>query len=120
LLDAPCSGFGTLRAHPEIKWQRNITDVLRLSRLQALLLERAAGYLKKNGVIIYSTCTLVSEENEKLIQSFLSRRKDFLLEPAASYLPEPAQEIIHNDYFLALPNRHGTDGFFAARLRKVN
>lgn len=120
LLDAPCSGFGTLRAHPEIKWQRNNTDVLRLSRLQTLLLERAADYVKKDGVIIYSTCTLMSEENEKLIQSFLSRRKDFLLEPAASYLPKLAKQMIRNDCLLALPNRHATDGFFAARLRKVN
>jgi 16S rRNA (cytosine967-C5)-methyltransferase len=118
LVDAPCSGLGTLRSHPEIKWQRLENDIRRLSVLQAQILERVAGYLKPRGVLVYSTCTLTREENDLVVEAFLDRHKQFELEDAARYLPEPARHIVSGGYFQALPQRDNTDGFFAARMRK--
>ena len=120
LLDAPCSGLGTLRAHPEIKWQRTESDVQRLSRLQAKLLRRAALNLKPGGVMVYSTCTLSRAENERNIELFLTEHREFELEEAARYLPLQARHMVQGAFYQALPQRDGTDGFFAARLRKVS
>ncbi len=119
LLDAPCSGLGTLRAHPEIKWQRDESDVQRLGRLQANLLENVSAYLKSSGVMVYSTCTMTRDENEQNVESFLARHPEFELQDAARYLPERAKKLVRGKYFTALPQHHGTDGFFAARMRKV-
>jgi 16S rRNA (cytosine967-C5)-methyltransferase len=118
LVDAPCSGLGTLRSHPEIKWQRQEADIRRLSGLQAKILERVASYLKPGGVLVYSTCTLAREENELVVDAFLTQHKQFELEDAARYLPEQAKHMVRGKYFQALPQRDNTDGFFAARLRK--
>jgi 16S rRNA (cytosine967-C5)-methyltransferase len=120
LLDAPCSGLGTLRAHPEIKWRRTESDIQRLSRLQAKLLRRAAVYLKPGGVMVYAICTLSRIENERNIELFLTERREFELEEAAGYLPPQARHMVRNRFYQALPQRDGTDGFFAARLRKVS
>ena len=119
LLDAPCSGFGTLRGHPEIKWQRSESDIRRLCGLQRKLLENLSGLLASDGILVYSTCTLIAEENEKNIEAFLGAHGEFELEDAARYLPSQARHMIHGKYFQALPQRDNTDGFFAARLRKA-
>lgn len=120
LVDPPCTGLGTLRGHPEIKWQRSESDIQRLSRLQLEILQRVSGYLKPGGVLVYSTCTLAREENQGIIETFLRRAQSFELEPAAGYLPEEARRMARGDFFLALPHRDDTDGFFAARIRKVD
>jgi len=120
LVDAPCSGLGTLRSHPEIKWQRQEADIRRLSGLQAKILERVVGYLKPGGVLVYSTCTLAREENELVVEAFLAQHKQFELEDAARYLPQAARHMVRGGYFQALPQRDNTDGFFAARLRRVS
>ncbi len=119
LVDAPCSGLGTLRAHPEIKWQRSESDLARLSRLQSQILNRVADYLKSGGVLLYSTCTLNHVENAAVVEDFLKRHKEFELQDPAGYLPAQAKPLTQGHYFLALPHRHNTDGFFAARMRKV-
>lgn len=119
LVDAPCSGLGTLRSHPEIKWHRNPSDIERLGHLQDKILDRVAPCLKPGGVIVYSTCTLTRDENEQVVESFLTAHREFELENAAGYLPEQAKPMVQGSYFLALPHRHNTDGFFAARMRKV-
>jgi 16S rRNA (cytosine967-C5)-methyltransferase len=119
LVDAPCSGLGTLRGHPEIKWHRDENDIRRLSRLQSKILSRVAGYLKPGGVFVYATCTLSREENEEIVESFLAQHTEFELEDAARYLPEQATHMVREKYFVALPHRDNTDGFFAARMRKV-
>jgi 16S rRNA (cytosine967-C5)-methyltransferase len=120
LIDAPCSGLGTLRAHPEIKWQREENDVRRLSRLQLKMLDRVAGYLKPGGILVYSTCTLTRDENGDNVESFLKEHPEFELQDAARYLPEKAKHMVSAKYFQALPHRDNTDGFFAARMRKVS
>ena len=119
LVDAPCSGLGTLRSHPEIKWNRGIADVLRLSELQRKILGQAASYLKPEGVLVYSTCTLTADENQRVVNDFLARYGEFVLENAARYLPDQAKQLVKENYFMALPHKHDTDGFFAARLRRV-
>lgn len=119
LVDAPCSGLGTLRAHPEIKWQRNDSDIARLAALQARILQSVASCLKAGGVLVYSTCTLTADENEQVIKNFLQNNSQFELTEAARYLPEPACHMVRDEYFQALPQRDDTDGFFAARMRKV-
>lgn len=119
LVDAPCSGLGTLRSHPEIKWQRGESDIKRLSQLQLKILANVAGLLKLDGVLVYSTCTLTREENEDVAEEFLHQHKEFELEDAARYLPDEARHMVRGKYFQALPHRDNTDGFFAARMRKV-
>jgi len=120
LVDAPCSGLGTLREHPEIKWQRTERDIARLSRLQRQILGRVARHLKPGGIIVYSTCTLSRDENERNVESFLAEHKQFELQEAARYLPDRAKPMVRGQYFQALPHRDNTDGFFAARMRKVS
>ncbi|HEY3306556.1 MAG TPA: 16S rRNA (cytosine(967)-C(5))-methyltransferase RsmB [Candidatus Binatia bacterium] len=118
LADLPCSGLGTLRSHPEAKWHREEKDIERLSRLQKKILARLSCYLKPGGFLVYSTCTLIREENEAVVEGFLQRHREFTLENAAEFLPESARHMVRGNYFLALPHRDGTDGFFAARMRK--
>lgn len=119
LVDAPCSGLGTLRSHPEIKWNRGSDDVKRLQGLQRKLLARAAASVKAGGILVYSTCTLTRAENEAVVGYFLREHGNFVLEEAAKYLPASAKQLVRDKYLLTLPHRHGTDGFFAARMRKV-
>jgi 16S rRNA (cytosine967-C5)-methyltransferase len=119
LIDAPCSGFGTLRSHPEIKWNRGEADIKRLSELQEKILVNAASYLKPGGVLVYSTCTLIDDENERVVKTFLQQQKEFVLDGATAYLPQPARSLVRDNYFMALPHKHNTDGFFAARMRKL-
>jgi 16S rRNA (cytosine967-C5)-methyltransferase len=119
LVDAPCSGLGTLREHPEIKWHRDEKDIQRLSRLQSKILTQVGRLLKPGGVLVYSTCTLAVDENERNVERFLSGHPEFELQDAARYLPPTAKQMTRGDYFQALPHRDGTDGFFAARMRKV-
>jgi 16S rRNA (cytosine967-C5)-methyltransferase len=120
LVDAPCSGLGTLRSHPEIKWNRTQTDIKRLVHLQKRILAQTASYVKTGGVLVYATCTLSQEENEYLVANFLAEHKQFAVDDAASYLPEAAKKMVRGSYFLALPHVHNTDGFFAARMRRVS
>jgi 16S rRNA (cytosine967-C5)-methyltransferase len=119
LVDAPCSALGTLRSHPEIKWHRNESDLKRLGHLQKHIINQVAHYLKPGGVVVYSTCTLTRDENEAVVEDFLEHHKEFILEDAAGYLSTKAVSLVRGSYYMALPHRHNTDGFFASRMRKV-
>jgi 16S rRNA (cytosine967-C5)-methyltransferase len=118
LADLPCSGLGTLRSHPEAKWHKQEADIERLSQAQKKILSRLSVYLKPGGTLVYSTCTLTEEENEQVVEGFLERHEEFILENAAEFLPDSARRMVRGNYFLGLPHRDGTDGFFAARMRK--
>lgn len=116
LVDAPCTGLGTLRRHPEIKWHRKWEDIGRLSRLQLGILEGVASCLKEGGVLVYSTCTPEPEEDEGVVEAFLAAHPEFALEDASPCLP--AQELVEGAFLRTYPHRHKTDAFFAARFRK--
>lgn len=118
LVDAPCSGLGTLRSHPEIKWRRTMADVDRLARLQRKILEHTAPLVKPGGIVVYATCTLTEQENERVVEAFLSAHPHFSLDEALAHLPKPARRMVSGPYFQALPQEHDTDGFFAAVLRR--
>ena len=119
LADLPCTGLGTLRSHPEAKWLKSEADIRRLSQIQKKILESVSSYLKPGGTLVYSTCTLTREENEDVVGDFLRRHKEYTLEDAADFLPAGAKAMVRGKYFLALPHRDDTDGFFAAHMRKA-
>jgi 16S rRNA (cytosine967-C5)-methyltransferase len=119
LVDAPCSGFGTLRQHPEVKWRRTANDVEALARLQGQLLHAAAPRVRPGGTLVYATCTLGTAENEDQIAAFLRDHAEFETGNPQPLLPEGARDLIGGDGFLrTFPHRHGLDGFFAARLKR--
>jgi len=119
LIDAPCTGLGTLRRHPEGKWRIKEADITRLQEMQNQILRQAAPLVKQGGVLVYSTCTLNQEENEGVIETFLSEHKEFHLEHASGLLPKGCEGLVDSQgYLRTLPHRHGTDGFFAARMRR--
>jgi 16S rRNA (cytosine967-C5)-methyltransferase len=113
LVDAPCTGLGTLRRHPEVRWRRQPTDVDRLAALQNALLAGTAPLVRPGGVLVYAVCTLMREENEAVVERFLHDHPGFTVEAA----PAPAATLTPAGFLRTLPHRHGLDGFFAARLR---
>lgn len=114
LVDAPCSGLGTLSKKPDIKWKREMEDIQKLMVTQRAILENAARLVRPGGVLVYSTCTIEPEENQLLIRDFLSRHPEFTLENAAQYLPP---RVVDEEGFLAtFPQKHRMDGAFGARL----
>ena len=90
-----------------------------MSQLQRHIVDQVVHYLKPGGVLVYSTCTLTQDENEDVVEDFLEHHKEFVLDDAASYLPEAAVSLVRGSYYMALPHRHNTDGFFAVRMRKL-
>lgn len=114
LLDAPCSGLGVLGHKPEIRWRRTEEGLKEFPALQKQLLTRAAGYLKHGGTLVYSTCTLNAEENERMISWFLDSFPEFY--------PENFQirqfKDSENGMMSIFPFECGSDGFFAAKLRR--
>jgi len=116
LLDVPCSGLGTLRRNPEIKWRLTAAEVQRNASLQGRLLERAADLLKPGGILVYSTCTILPEENEGVIAAFLSRRRDYERAGLPDSIPPEMRSA--EGFFQPRPDLHGTDGFFGAILRR--
>ncbi len=119
LADVPCSGFGTLQRNPDLKWKRGEEDIHRLSRLQSSILENVSRYLKKGGILVYSTCTVFREENEAVVERFLTGHPEYRLDRIDTILPEKFSSSIENGYFKTFPFREGMDGFFAARLVRV-
>ncbi|MFQ5442430.1 MAG: 16S rRNA (cytosine(967)-C(5))-methyltransferase RsmB [Thermodesulfobacteriota bacterium] len=119
LLDAPCTGLGVLRRSPDIKIRRTEDDIRVLAEGQKRLLENMSGHLKEGGRIVYSVCTLEPEETEGVIRWFLACHGEFSLEGADRFFTGGLKELVDKDGFLrTLPHIHGTDGFFAARLKK--
>lgn len=114
LVDAPCSGFGTLRRNPDLKWRFEASDVAELNVKQAAILARAAKLTKAGGRLIYATCSLLRDENEAIAEAFLSANPEFSLMPANTVLTQQQIQLDTGNYLKLLPHLHGTDGFFAA------
>ena len=114
ICDVPCSGYGIIRKKPDIRYKKP-EDMAELPELQLQILKNQARYIKKGGVLIYSTCTLVRAENEGVVEAFLKDNDEFALEP----LPLPDTFPKNESGMLALvPGEYDTDGFFIARLRR--
>ena len=116
LVDAPCSGTGTIRHNPEIRYHLREKDFAELSELQNAILTSAARVLKKNGRLIYSTCSLEPEENEAVIDNFLAKNPNFKIN--AKNLP--ARFLTEKGYGRTFPPRDDADGFFIANLHRTN
>jgi 16S rRNA (cytosine967-C5)-methyltransferase len=118
LLDPPCSDLGTLQARPDVRWRKDAVTVERLVEEQQALLEAAAAQVRPGGTLVYSTCTISPRENEDRMVAFLDANADFTADDIGAEWPSYA--LAADPRFLQLlPHRHGTDGFFIARLRRA-
>ena len=104
LIDAPCLGIGVIRRKPDIKWQRKPEDVKIITEIQMKILNTCSKYLKTGGHLVYSTCSILEEENEKLIKSFLQKNNNFIIDDNAVFSIKPSKN---------------QDGFFIIRLQKI-
>ncbi len=119
LVDAPCSGSGTWRRNPDLRWRGGAPSLDELMATQAEILTRVAAYVKPGGALVYATCSLLPQENETQIAKFLESHPDFAVEPVSKILPALAADAgMRGDALSLSPHRHGTDGFFACRLIK--
>jgi 16S rRNA (cytosine967-C5)-methyltransferase len=118
LVDAPCSGMGTLRRNPDVKWRQQPEGIAELTEKQASILDGAARLVKFGGRLVYATCSLLDEENEGIVQGFLASHPDFELVPMHKVLAEQRIPLEMGEYLKMLPHKHGTDGFFAAVLER--
>jgi 16S rRNA (cytosine967-C5)-methyltransferase len=117
LIDAPCSGFGVLNKRVDLKWKRTEQDIRNMKKIQLNLLTSAAQALKPSGIIVYSTCTIEPEENEKVVEEFLAENKGFRQDSLKGIIPE---NYLGNNYYVqTFPHRHRMDGSFVARIRRV-
>lgn len=119
LVDAPCSGSGTLRRNPDLKWRQSPESVAELTAKQAAILASAARMLKPGGRLVYATCSLLPEENEVIVEAFLARNPGFSMIPAGEALQAQGIPVDPGAYLRLFPHRHGTDGFFAAALERA-
>ncbi len=119
LVDAPCSGLGTLRRNPDLKFRQSPRSIEELNQKQTAILASASRLVKKGGRLVYATCSILPEENQQIVQDFLSNHPDFVLLPAGVVLQQQKIELEMGDYLELRPNLHATDGFFAAVLEKV-
>jgi 16S rRNA (cytosine967-C5)-methyltransferase len=118
LTDVPCSGFGTLRRNPDLKWRQSPAAITELTLKQAGILEAAAGLVKPGGRLVYATCSILAEENERIIDDFLARHAEFQTLSCADLLAQSQISLDCGTYLMLSPHQHGTDGFFAAALQR--
>lgn len=117
LVDAPCSGWGTVRHKPDLKWRRR--DLAALAKTQREILDRAAPHLGPGGVLVYSVCTFLPGETSQVIADFLRDHPAFSIQDPREFFPEPLHALVEPDGTLRTwPHRHACDGFFAVRLVK--
>lgn len=107
LLDVPCMGIGVIKRKPDIKWQKTEEDVEKITKIQSEILDNCSKYVKRGGTIIYSTCSILKEENQNIIMKFLKSNKNFCI-----------QKIMKNKDFLDISPDEKQDGFFIAKLQK--
>jgi 16S rRNA (cytosine967-C5)-methyltransferase len=119
LVDAPCTGLGTLRRNPDLKWRQDEKTLSGFRAKQGTILAAASRLVKPGGLLLYATCSLLDEENAEVVQSFLAEHAQFELRPANAALAQQRVELDTGDYLRLAPHLHGTDGFFAALLAKT-
>jgi 16S rRNA (cytosine967-C5)-methyltransferase len=133
LVDPPCSGLGTLQAHPDLRWRVTPQSIAEMAPIQAEILRAGAAAVRPGGVLVYATCTISPTENERLIAAFLDSHPDFVLDgpaPDRVNIGQPAAAVMSGaaschdaasanvDALLTLPHHDHTAGFYIARLRR--
>ncbi len=117
-VDAPCTGLGTLRRNPDLKFYNNLADLEKITVKQLNILTAASKLVRSGGYLVYATCSILNAENEEVVKKFLQNNSDFRLISAKSALAKIKLEFIDDDFLILLPHIHGTDGFFASLLQK--
>ena len=118
LVDAPCSGLGTLRRNPDLKWRQRPEGIVQMTAKQGAILKSAARLVKPGGRLVYATCSLLAEENEAIVEQFLADEPSFQLVDCSAVLQRQNIDLNTGKYLRVLPHSHGMDGFFAAVLEK--
>ena len=118
LVDSPCSGLGTLRRNPDLKWRQSAEDIAELATKQRNILGSAAQLLKPGGRLVYATCSILFDENQAIVENFLASNGEFSLVNSEEILRAQQIEIDCGESFQVFPHRHNTDGFFAAVLER--
>ncbi len=116
MIDAPCSGLGVIRRHPDIKWNRSSSSFSSLKRDQLFLLKRASALVRPGGIIVYATCSLEPEETTEVIHEFLDESPGWMVLDARNFLPEKARSLVEAGLLRTYPMESGPDGFFGAVL----
>ena len=119
LVDAPCSGLGTLRRNPDLKGRQSSPSIAELKPSSAAILAAAASLVKPGGRLVYGTCSLLPEENEDIVENFLATRPHFTLLNCAELLAQQKVPLDTGIYMQLTPRLHRTDGFFAAALERA-
>ncbi|HSG30673.1 MAG TPA: 16S rRNA (cytosine(967)-C(5))-methyltransferase RsmB [Thermodesulfobacteriota bacterium] len=120
LVDAPCSGLGTIKNNPDIKWNKNPDGIVQLSSIQLEILNNVSRYLKTGGTLVYSVCTLMREENEHVCELFLKQNTKFRIDSTVSNKYEKINRLLdRNGYFSSLNELDKMDGFFIAKFQKI-
>jgi 16S rRNA (cytosine967-C5)-methyltransferase len=117
LIDVPCTGTGTFRRHPDARWRLKVSDLAVMGAMQRAIIRAAASVVRPGGLMIYSTCSLEPEENDAQVESFLAEHPEWVLEPPPDGAVPPA--VLDAGRLRVLPQRHATDGAFAARFRRT-
>jgi 16S rRNA (cytosine967-C5)-methyltransferase len=119
LVDAPCSGFGTLRRNPDLKWRHGAEAVSQLAAKQLRILESASRLVKKGGRLVYATCSILQEENEAVVDAFAARHPEFFERSCGELLRDQRIPVDTGERLRLRPHVHGTDGFFAAAFERT-
>ena len=119
LVDAPCSGLGVIRRHPDIRWNRTEDDLVRYQEKQLAILDSAVQLLAPGGTLVYITCSTEPEENENVINTFQEKHSRFIRSNCGNILPEKGSHLVDSSgFFRTLPGQDNLDGFFAVKLIK--
>lgn len=117
LLDAPCTGWGNAGKHSDLRWIKTPDDVEQLHKVQSMMIDKAAKLVRPGGILVYSTCTVLRKENDEVVEEFLIRRKDFVLESADKYFGDDI--VSERGFIKTYPDVEFMSGSFAARLKKT-
>ena len=116
LLDPPCSGWGTAQKNADLRWAKSAEDIVHLTRIQAKMIKKAASLVKPGGILVYSTCTIIRQENDQVVEEFLLKNKDFEVDSGEQFFD---RSIVSDRGFVkSYPSIPGLDGAFCARLRR--
>ena len=117
MLDVPCLGLGVIRRKPDIKWNRQEEDIKEISDIQFNILKTCSKYLKRNGTLVYSTCSMLKEENDAIIEKFI-KEENFETVNIEEQIPNEFSKITTNNMVQFLPSQNH-DGFFITMLKKI-